>query len=197
MFDKDSALVKVWLKLINDKTKTIDDVPSLGNLKEVIEEILNSQEGGYMDEPRIVRVEARIDNVEERLDKNEKAIDKHSQEIEELNQSVINIEKDLLLLQQTTNNTLDNTRDIKVEVKELRRLRDEDHLYKPKAELDKTKSQIVAIFIGAIVTFLLYEVLPVLKQMEVFMVEVEIVEVEYNPLEVSKEEFNEEYGKDD
>lgn len=42
MFDKDSALVKVWLKLINDKTKTIDDVPSLGNLKEVIEEILNS-----------------------------------------------------------------------------------------------------------------------------------------------------------
>lgn len=29
------------------------------------------------------------------------------------------------------------------------------------------------------------------------MVEVEIVEVEYNPLEVSKEEFNEEYGKDD
>ena len=29
------------------------------------------------------------------------------------------------------------------------------------------------------------------------MIEVEIVEVEYNPLEVSKEEFNEEYSKDD
>lgn len=29
------------------------------------------------------------------------------------------------------------------------------------------------------------------------MIEVEIIEVEYNPLEVSKEEFNEEYGKDD
>lgn len=42
LIDKDNALVKVWLKLINDKTKTIDDVPSLGNLKEVIEEILNS-----------------------------------------------------------------------------------------------------------------------------------------------------------
>ena len=116
-----------------------------------------------MDEPRIVRVEARIDSVEERLCKNEKAIDKHTEEIAELNQSVISIEKDLLLLQQTTNNTLDNTRDIKGELKELRKLRDEDHLYKPKAELDRTKSQIMAIFIGAIVTFLLYEVLPFLK----------------------------------
>lgn len=40
MFDKDSGLVQIWVKLIQNGTYTIDDVPDLFNLREVVIEIL-------------------------------------------------------------------------------------------------------------------------------------------------------------
>lgn len=41
MFNKDSGLVKVWVTLIQNGTYTIDQVPNLSNLKEVVESVLN------------------------------------------------------------------------------------------------------------------------------------------------------------
>lgn len=41
MFNKNSAIVKTWLRLIETGRKTYADVPNISNLREVIGEILN------------------------------------------------------------------------------------------------------------------------------------------------------------
>ena len=42
VFTKDSALVKVWVSLVLSWTYTLDEVPKLFNLKEVVAEVINS-----------------------------------------------------------------------------------------------------------------------------------------------------------
>ena len=44
MFNKDSGLVKTWVNLIRQGTYTLEQVPALSNLKEVVAEVL--AEGG-------------------------------------------------------------------------------------------------------------------------------------------------------
>lgn len=48
MFTKDSVIVKSWVTLIKAGRYTLDDVPNISNLKEVVKEVLDdeSQEGG-------------------------------------------------------------------------------------------------------------------------------------------------------
>lgn len=43
MFNKDSGLVKVWVNLIKQGTYTLEQVPNLSNLREVVASVL---EGG-------------------------------------------------------------------------------------------------------------------------------------------------------
>lgn len=43
MFNKDSGLVKVWVNLIEQGVYTIEQVPNLSNLREVVASVL---EGG-------------------------------------------------------------------------------------------------------------------------------------------------------
>lgn len=40
-FNKESGLVAVWVSLIKNGTYTLDQVPKLRNLKEVVTEVLN------------------------------------------------------------------------------------------------------------------------------------------------------------
>jgi hypothetical protein len=42
IFTKDSALVKVWVSLVLSETYTLDEVPALFNLREVVTEVINS-----------------------------------------------------------------------------------------------------------------------------------------------------------
>lgn len=42
MFDKNSGIVKVWINLIKKQRYSIEDVPELANLKEVVISILDS-----------------------------------------------------------------------------------------------------------------------------------------------------------
>lgn len=44
MFNKDSGLVKIWVRLLNSKDSlyTIDNVPNISNLKEVVLSLINS-----------------------------------------------------------------------------------------------------------------------------------------------------------
>ncbi len=44
MFNKDSGLVKTWLNLIRLGTYSLDQVPDLSNLKEVVAEALKGGE---------------------------------------------------------------------------------------------------------------------------------------------------------
>lgn len=45
-FNKDSIIVKTWVALILAGTYTIDDVPNISNLREVVQEVLDEQEDG-------------------------------------------------------------------------------------------------------------------------------------------------------
>ncbi len=40
MFNENSGLVKVWVRLILEGKRTVDEVPNLSNLKQVVERIL-------------------------------------------------------------------------------------------------------------------------------------------------------------
>lgn len=42
MFNENSGLVKVWVSLVLAGAYTIDQVPNLSNLKEVVTQVLNS-----------------------------------------------------------------------------------------------------------------------------------------------------------
>lgn len=43
MFNKDSGLVKIWVRLLSSKDSlyTIDNVPNISNLKEVVLSLIN------------------------------------------------------------------------------------------------------------------------------------------------------------
>lgn len=45
MFNKNSFLVQLYAKKINSNEITIEDVPELFNLREVIKSVINSQSG--------------------------------------------------------------------------------------------------------------------------------------------------------
>lgn len=44
MFNKDSGLVKIWVRLLSSKDSlyTIDNVPNISNLKEVVSSLINN-----------------------------------------------------------------------------------------------------------------------------------------------------------
>lgn len=42
MFNEDSGLVKAWVNLIRQGVKTIDEVPTLSNLREVVIKVLSA-----------------------------------------------------------------------------------------------------------------------------------------------------------
>ena len=44
MFNKDSGLVKIWIRLLSSKDSlyTIDNVPNISNLKEVVLSLINN-----------------------------------------------------------------------------------------------------------------------------------------------------------
>lgn len=45
-FTKDSGLVKVWVRLVQNGTYTREDVPNMYNLREVVYEVLDELKGG-------------------------------------------------------------------------------------------------------------------------------------------------------
>ena len=45
MFNENSGLVLVWVRLIENGTYTIDQVPNLSNLKEMAQIVLNKNKG--------------------------------------------------------------------------------------------------------------------------------------------------------
>lgn len=42
MFNKNSALVKIWVSLVLAGTYTLDQVPVMSNLKDVVTEVVNA-----------------------------------------------------------------------------------------------------------------------------------------------------------
>ena len=42
MFSEQSGLVLVWVRLIQDNKRALEEVPNLSNLKQVVEQVLQS-----------------------------------------------------------------------------------------------------------------------------------------------------------
>lgn len=42
MFNENSGLVLVWIRLIKDGKRTVEEVPNLSNLKIVVESVMSS-----------------------------------------------------------------------------------------------------------------------------------------------------------
>lgn len=40
MFNEKSGLVQIWVRLIKQGSKTIDDVPNISNLREVVKSLI-------------------------------------------------------------------------------------------------------------------------------------------------------------
>lgn len=48
-FNRDSGLVKVWVKLVRNGIYTREQIPEMYNLRETVEEILDGQKEGVDD----------------------------------------------------------------------------------------------------------------------------------------------------
>ena len=102
-------------------------------------------------EERVSKLETEVINFDKRLCNTEKRLDGHGQEIDGINKVVNTLEKNMALLNLTVDTVLDNTKEIKGDIKEIRKLREDDHYIKPLDKNEKLKSQIVGVIIGILI----------------------------------------------
>ena len=114
-------------------------------------------------EERVSKLEAEVVNIDKRLCKNEKRLDIHGKEIDEINKDFGTLEKDRALLNLTVEHVLANTKEIKVDLEELRKLREDDHYIKPLVRNEKLKSQMIGVIIGILVAAFLSFLFPQIR----------------------------------
>lgn len=102
-------------------------------------------------EERVSKLETEVINFDKRLCNTEKRLDDHGQEIDGINKVVNTLEKNMALLNLTVDTVLDNTKEIKGDIKEIRKLREDDHINKPEMKRDK----VIGYFLSGIIGFFL------------------------------------------
>ena len=102
-------------------------------------------------EERVSKLEIEVINLDKRLCTNEKRLDIHGKEIDEIYQSVGILEKNMALLNLTVETVLDNTKEIKEDIKEMRKLREDDHINKPEMKRDR----LIGYFLSGVIGFFL------------------------------------------
>ena len=80
-------------------------------------------------EERVSRLETEVINLDKRLCANERRLDIHGEEIDGINKVVGTLEKNMALLNLTVDTVLDNTKEIKGDIKEIRKLREDESNY--------------------------------------------------------------------
>ena len=71
-------------------------------------------------EQRVSKLETEVINLDKRLSANERRLDIHGEEIDGINKVVGNLEKNMALLNLTVDNVLENTKEIKGDIKEIK-----------------------------------------------------------------------------
>ena len=99
-------------------------------------------------EERVSKLETEVINLDKRLSANERRIDNHDEEIDEIGKVVGSLEKNMALLNLTVDNVLENTKEIKGDIKEIRKLREDDHVNKPEMKRDKIIGYLLSGIIG-------------------------------------------------
>ena len=102
-------------------------------------------------EQRVSKLETEVINLDKRLCNNEKRLDSHGQDIDGINKVVNALEKNMALLNLTVDTVLDNTKEIKGDIKEIRKLREDDHINKPEMKRDK----LIGYFMSGLIGFFL------------------------------------------
>ena len=102
-------------------------------------------------EQRVSKLETEVINLDKRLCVNEKRLDSHGQDIDGINKVVSALEKNMALLNLTVDTVLDNTKEIKGDIKEIRKLREDDHYIKPEVKRDK----LIGYFMSGVIGFFL------------------------------------------
>ena len=109
-------------------------------------------------EERVSKIEAEVVNLGKRLCNTDKRLDNHGKEIDGINKVVSTLEKNMALLNLTVDTVLDNTKEIKEDIKELRKLREDDHINKPEMKRDKLMgyfmSGVIGFFLMAFLRFI-------------------------------------------
>ena len=102
-------------------------------------------------EERVSKLETEVINLDKRLCANERRLDIHGEEIDEIGKNVGSLEKNMALLNLTVDNVLENTKEIKGDIKEIRKLREDDHVNKPEMKRDK----FIGYFMSGVIGFFL------------------------------------------
>ena len=102
-------------------------------------------------EERVSRLETEVINLDKRVSANVRRIDNHDEEIDDIGKTVGSLEKNMALLNLTVENVLDNTKEIKGDIKEIRKLREDDHVNKPELKRDK----LIGYFLSGVIGFFL------------------------------------------
>lgn len=129
----------------------------------------------------LVKINTKIEHLESQDEVQNKRLSAHGRELDELNSSFNDMKTDMALLKQTNENILDNTKDIKYDVKTFRNdleklsknhteeitnikeVRDRDHLHEPKQKIDKYRDYLITMTLGAFLMYILYQIAPFLK----------------------------------
>lgn len=112
-------------------------------------------------------VKDRFETIENQLEKTNLRLDRFEGRMSGAETSIQLINQNISTLLEKTSEikkTIDNNNDeLKAEIKELARKREEDHFVKPLANIDKIKFQVIGVVIGIFISAFIGFVLPNLK----------------------------------
>lgn len=90
-------------------------------------------------------------------------IGKTNEKLDEVEKRMYSAESNIQLLKTKLDDIQIDTKDIRADIKEIRRLREDDHFQKPLENIDKLKFQIIGVLIGILLSAFLMFLFPNLK----------------------------------
>lgn len=87
-------------------------------------------------------------------------LSKQSEKIEKIEDRVYSTETNIQLINANISNLMDNTNEIKADIKDLVKKREEDHFVKPLEKTEKLKYQVLYVLAGFLLSNLLIALFP-------------------------------------
>lgn len=108
-----------------------------------------------------------MDDINEKVGKLETLVANHSDSIKDINCKIKDMESNydsidrrLIIVEQNISSINANTTEIKIDVKDLARKREEDHYIKPIQKTESYKDKVVMAIVSSIIAFMLGIILP-------------------------------------
>ena len=108
-----------------------------------------------------------MDDINEKVGRLETIVEGHSGDIKDINCKIKDMESNydsmdrrLIIVEQNISSINANTTEIKIDVKDLARKREEDHYIKPIQKTESYKDKVIAATITGVVAFIIGMILP-------------------------------------